>query len=189
MFLSVATNEPWDTFIIERPTAIQRASTEREYYGPVCAILSESFRVRDRYMVVPQAYPLISRDDFVVEFTVERNGAPVFGMEIKSATDYNTIKRRIDVDRQVRERFVSLHASIRLSSLHIVSMVGTRCCVYTYNESQRQVTPAKIEPTDLRIVEDLAPAERWNIDIATLEGRLALNAVFDEVKRMVQEER
>jgi hypothetical protein len=181
--------EPWDPRINTRLGLIQRASTEKEYYGPVCSILTESFPLHENYMVYPQAYPLHLRDsiDFMIEYLVELiAGNPVFGVEIKRATDYDSVQKRIDADQQMRERFVSLHSSIRLPTMYMVSMIGTRCCVYSYDTLTRQITPPEIMPTDRTRVEDLAPAERWAIDISTLEGRQQLNNVFNLVKQLVQ---
>jgi hypothetical protein len=122
--------------------------------------------------------------DFTVEYIVQVGKTPVMAVEIKRARVYDTIQARADADDQVRERLFSMADTFRVPRFHIVSAIGTRCCVYTYNTDICSITPPRIVPIDLTVVEDLAPAERWNIDLSTLEGRVKLNKYFDDVKIM-----
>ncbi|KAG0015198.1 hypothetical protein BGZ80_009998, partial [Entomortierella chlamydospora] len=58
--------------------------------------------------------------------------------------------------------------------------MGTRCNVYRHNKATQTTLSQKVlKSSDGK---DAAPAEWWNIDIRTLEGRLALMECLNEVK-------
>jgi hypothetical protein len=186
MYNNFAMDEPWPLLITNCLLDIPPEGTEKMYYGPYNAILYSAFPPTQRFIVCPQAYPLETRQsmDFTVEYIVQVGKTPVMAVEVKRARVYDTIQARADADDQARERLLSMADTFRVPRFHIVSALGTHCCVYTYNTNMRSITPPRIVPTNLTIVEDLAPAQRWNIDLSTLEGRVELNKYFDDVKAM-----
>ncbi|KAK3809701.1 MAG: hypothetical protein JOS17DRAFT_764877 [Linnemannia elongata] len=98
------------------------------------------------------------------------------------------MSRRKIADEQIRDRFTTMRGQFRTKRLHLISAIGTRCYVYTYNHTLGTVTPGQIlqhDPDDE--TENLAPATNWNIDISTLEGRQALLEYFNDVKAMCDE--
>jgi len=157
-------DEPWPLFITNYLLDIPPEANEKMYYGPYNAILYSAFPLTQRFIVCPQTYPLETRQsmDFTIEYIVQVGRTPVMAVEVKRARVYDTIQARADADDQVRERLFSMGNTFRVPRFHIVSVLGTRCCVYSYNTNTLSITPPRIVPTNLTLVEDLAPAERWN---------------------------
>ncbi|KAF8965168.1 hypothetical protein BGZ46_000643 [Entomortierella lignicola] len=143
-------------------------------------------------MTCPQMYPIEETrlaSDFAIEYEVgyQTSGGvdtPVMLLEIKRATDLYYIGTRISADNQARARFQVMRSNLRVPTLIIISAIGSMCCVYRFDTATGQVEPPRIMPTNPRIIEDLAPTERWDIDISTLAGRVELNNWFDSVKGM-----
>ncbi|KAF9979867.1 hypothetical protein BGZ79_006452, partial [Entomortierella chlamydospora] len=73
--------------------------------------------------------------------------------------------------------------SVEIPVLYIVCAMGLRCSVYRHNIATQETLPEPPATINGSMV-DSAPAEWWNIDISTLDGRLALMECFDEVKAM-----
>jgi hypothetical protein len=189
--------EPWNPRINRKFARIVPGSQEKEYYTPYDALLHEVFRIDEGYFVSPQVYPLRSPEsvDFGVEYEIgfenpnaDNNAidTPVMLLEIKKSTHFMRASGRQEADSQARERFTAMRGSLRVPTLIVISALGTKCCVYRYTWATGVVVPSMNYAQDDRYSEDLAPQEWWNIDIATLEGRLELNRVFDEVKAMAQ---
>ena len=65
-----------------------------------------------------------------------------------------------------------------------LSALGTRFCVYEYTVANRLLTPPHIVPHP-KLVTDIAPKERWNLDILEPQGEARLREVVDHVKAMV----
>ncbi|KFH61722.1 hypothetical protein MVEG_12438 [Podila verticillata NRRL 6337] len=189
-------DEPWNTRINRKFARIVAGSQEKEYYTPYDALLHEVFPINEGYFVSPQVYPLKDRKsvDFGVEYEIgfENPGddnavdTPVMLLEIKKSTHIIDDSTRREADSQVRERFTAMRGSLKVPTLIVISALGTRCCIYRYTWATGVVVPPMIIPQNPRYSEDLAPQEWWNIDIATLDGRLQLNRVFDEVKAMAR---
>ncbi|KAF9194517.1 hypothetical protein BGZ49_003153 [Haplosporangium sp. Z 27] len=178
--------EPWPAVLGRVLDRIPFDGLEKLWYPPYCTLLSTVFTLADGYLVAPVTFPKHNTQsmDLAVEYLVQNEeGIPVLGMEIKRAGDIELLQARTEADRQVRERFATI--SSPLPRFHIVSAIGKRCCVYTFDRATRTITPPRIAPTNPSIVEDLAPIDRWNIDLGQLDGRLALNAIFNDVKNMV----
>ncbi|KAF9087111.1 hypothetical protein BGX27_003009 [Mortierella sp. AM989] len=179
-------NEPWPAVLGRILDRIPFYGVEELWYPPYCTLLATVFTVVDGYVVAPVTFPKHNTQsmDLAIEYLVQNEeGVPVLGMVIKRASDIELVHSRTEADRQVRERFAAI--SSPLPRFHIISAIGKRCCVYTFDSTTGTITPQRIVPTNSAIVEDLAPADRWNIDLGRLDGRLALNTVFDDVKAMV----
>ncbi|KXN69579.1 hypothetical protein CONCODRAFT_30611, partial [Conidiobolus coronatus NRRL 28638] len=167
---------------------------EKEYYGPYNGILTDVFKGRDRFSVLPQVYPLEFRkaidfmvdhsEELPVEYIVRINKIPVLGLEIKRATDLDKISARNAADEQIRERFVNLRGHINYNKFYMLSAIGTKICIYTYHKITGTVQPPEILQQDRNVVENRAPFERWDIDISTIQGRLRLSELFNDIKRM-----
>lgn len=178
--------EPWPRIRTDRLLAVDPAAKEKHYHGPYNMILTSVFN-EPQYEVSPQAWPMENTKamDYAVEYLVEiDNGVPVLGFEIKRAGDIRFKERRSAADEQIRDRFEDLKHSIVTPTFYIVSAIGTVCCIYEYTKESGVIIPANVAPPNSRFVEDSAPAERWNIDLSTLEGRVRLNEYFMNVKQM-----
>jgi hypothetical protein len=189
--------EPWNPRINRKFARIMPGSQEKEYYTPYDALLNEVFAINDGYFVSPQVYPLRRPDaiDFGVEYEIafenpsDDNNAidtPVMLLEVKKSTHFSKPSGRQEADEQIRERLSAMRGSLRVPILIAISALGTKCCIYRYNWLTNRVDPPMNIPQNASYVEDTAPQEWWDIDIATLDGRLDLNRVFDEVKAMAQ---
>ncbi|KAF9346960.1 hypothetical protein BGX26_001510 [Mortierella sp. AD094] len=178
--------EPWNARITQRLARISPLAPEKQYHGVYNALLNNVFQTDQGYMI----YPIETRlsTEFAVEYEIGfqsgggEEDTPVMLLEVKRATDLNTISTRISADIQVRTRFEVMKPTLRVPILIIISAIGTRCCVYRFNRATGQVEPPMIQPTDYRITEDLAPADRWNIDIGTQAGRVELDSWLNVVK-------
>ncbi|KAF9360017.1 hypothetical protein BGX26_010768 [Mortierella sp. AD094] len=128
--------------------------------------------------------------EFAVEYGIgfPRGGSKedtlVMLLEVNRATDLNTISNRVNADIQARTGFKVMKPTLRVPTRIIVSAIGTRCCVYRFGKATGQAEPPMIQPTDHRIIKDLAPADHWNIDISTQAGQVELNTWFIVVKAM-----
>ncbi|KAF9185466.1 hypothetical protein BGZ49_004286 [Haplosporangium sp. Z 27] len=181
-------NEPWPISRTNRLPAIDPTAKEKFYHGPYNMILLSVFN-EPQYEISPQVLPLESRTaiDYVLEYLVQvQDGIPVLGLEIKRASDLNFNERRCTADEQIHDRFKELAPLIRTPRFYMISAIGTQCCIYTYERGANgiTITPPAIHPINCGIVEDLAPAARWDIDLCTLAGRNRLNEYFIDIRNM-----
>lgn len=86
----------------------------------------------------------------------------------------------------MRQRYDALVEEINTPILYGVSALGTKISVYTYESQTKMLTPLKIEK-DLRVVNDRAPADRWNLDVLTHEGEQRIRQLVEHVKAMCRE--
>ncbi|KAF9356785.1 hypothetical protein BGX26_004744 [Mortierella sp. AD094] len=152
--------------------------------GPYNSILTTIFSGEEDFTVFPQAYPLDSRDsiDPAIEYMIQIGNTLVMCVEVKNASDIRFTLKRALADEQIRARITSMQHITRVPVLFLVSAMGIHCCVYPRNSATRETEPQEISPTDLKTIDDTAPAEWWSIDISALESRLALMECFNEVK-------
>ncbi|KAM6499481.1 hypothetical protein JOM56_004989 [Amanita muscaria] len=83
-------------------------------------------------------------------------------------------------------------ASIPTPVLYGVSAFGSNICVYTFTSQTRSLSPELI-PADRNIVTDVAPLDRWALDILDYddvkerkgEGEAKLREVVATIKSMV----
>ncbi|KAG0259750.1 hypothetical protein BG011_002399 [Mortierella polycephala] len=107
---------------------------------------------------------------------------PVMGMQVERALHYGIMECRRHADLRARDLLRFMRMSVQHPLFYVVSVIGTRCCIYTCETATRRVVPECIRPTDLSVDQDLAPSARWSIGIATLEGRRELSSHFDAMK-------
>lgn len=169
--------------IIEAFECIPHNSLEKEYYGPYNKLLYTEFPELE-YTVSPQSYPLPeSRDsiDFVVEYMVLKENKPVLIVEIKAESKFSLKSSRKEADRQIRTRLSDIGELFLTEKPKAISAFGTKICIYEYNRENEVISPEYIEE-DNKIMKDVAPKSRWNIDILNREDGYMLHNVFMEIK-------
>ncbi|KAI7824744.1 hypothetical protein BC939DRAFT_449930 [Gamsiella multidivaricata] len=70
------------------------------------------------------------------------------GMRINREVDFGYAHKRIEADRQVRDRFYTMHNEVDIPVFIMISAFDRRCCVYRYTRGvTRQLsvtTPALV---------------------------------------------
>jgi len=85
----------------------------------------------------------------------------------------------------MRERFRDLHANLIILRLHGISVFGTSAAFYEYTAATNAVTPPAIV-ADPILLNDMAPADRWNYDILEAAGGTArMRQVVHDVREVV----
>lgn len=172
-------NEPWPIEMTNVLLEVNpQEALEQEYYGPYNLILNRVFTFEQHYLVSPQTHPNRREAvDYLIEFLLVINNRIVGGIEIKRESDLEESYTRQAAHRQVLDRFRSMHDSIRVPVLVIISAIGKFCRVYRYTPATRTSVPA---------ITTHYGKEDWNIDLSTLQGRQQLNTVFNEIKTNAQ---
>jgi hypothetical protein len=91
----------------------------------------------------------------------------VFFVEVETAQSIK-IQKPVRTDDQMRLRMEQLSDQRRIE-LHGISAFGTRMCFYCLAKNSESVTPPPV-PWDFAYVKDVAPADRWDMDILTPDG-------------------
>lgn len=121
--------------------------------------------------------------DFTTIFLIEKNTFPVFFVEIKPLDHINNISTRSNADEQMRDRFISLLPDIHIETLHGMSALGNKLSHYRLNTNTKELEPIMIQ-RDLFVINDTAPASRWNIDILNESGYNKFMEIVDDIKSM-----
>ncbi|KIJ55181.1 hypothetical protein M422DRAFT_199271 [Sphaerobolus stellatus SS14] len=181
---------PWPPHVLEAfeaiPGGVNGATDESLFYGPYNTLLGFLFPPTDHYMVSPQPKrpPKGWSIDFATVFVVRKAFHPVFFMEIKPPGDYARRSSRAAADAQMRTHFFHLADDVQLPVLHGISALGTRLCIYSYQSNDGALSPIRIDANPL-LMNDVAPAEWWNIDLLSDEGVVKLTEVVNDVKATV----
>ena len=105
------------------------------------------------------------------------------------ARDMGSVRSRSGrrgADREMRNRFDDFIESVEIQTFYGISAIGTNLCVYTQDRKTGYVLPELI-PDDRRYSIDIAPANRWNLDVLTPQGEERLRNVATHVKTMCAE--
>ncbi|KAF9121163.1 hypothetical protein BGW39_010788 [Mortierella sp. 14UC] len=126
--------EPWPIAITDYLLRVDPVALEQEYYGPFNTILTHVFPFAEHYAVAPQSRPIYREAvDYLIRFMLMVNKKVVVGgVEIRRESDIDDDKRRKDAHKQVVDRFRTMHDSIVVPVIVIVSAIGRRCRVYRY---------------------------------------------------------
>lgn len=182
---------PWPTWILQGfeaiPGGVDQAADESLLYGPYNNLLFHLFPPQEGYIIAPQYRqpPEKWSIDFAIVFVVQRENRPIFFLEIKPGPYLRTDYSRANADRQMRECFLDLHGFVpALRYFYGISALGTRLSLYIYDVATRELIPHRIEAHSTRL-NDLAPADRWNINLLSEEGVARVTALAEEIKQMV----
>ncbi|KAF5386424.1 hypothetical protein D9757_006638 [Collybiopsis confluens] len=180
----------WPSTIIQQFATIKpQTPNEGDYYGPYNSILNELLPHTERFQVSPEVKGPIAPGSidftsvFVVHHIAGGEKLPVLFLETKPANYYPRMGARAAADIEMRKRFALLVDRIRIPVLYGISAIGTRICVYKYTKDTNVLSPPLI-PRDPAVINDTAPASRWNCDILEEEGEVLLRGLVDEIKKM-----
>ncbi|KAF8438265.1 hypothetical protein BGX38DRAFT_1098221, partial [Terfezia claveryi] len=121
--------------------------------------------------------------EFTTIFVVRRAKNPVLFLEIKATGHIHQLSQRSAADLQMQDQFFYL---FQIPIFNGLPALGPRVSVYRFNKSTNELDPAPIINTGTRLV-DVAPADRWNIDIMSTEGEQQLRDIVGQVKAMWSE--
>jgi hypothetical protein len=176
----------WPDFVREHFEIVPANSTdESEYYGPYNAILNYLFPITKHYQIAPQykgpVFP--GSVDYTTLFIVLRRKHLVFFIEMKAPNHIDTISKRATADSQMRDRFRALEASLVIPKLYALSALGTRLCIYNFDKQTRRTQPSLI-PRDPEVMNDEAPAARWDTELLSAEGEAKLRDLAARIEGM-----
>lgn len=186
---------PWPNWILKQfasiPGGMNKATQEPLLHGFYNTTLGYLFPASEGFMIVPQYQPpTMDRSTgfttiFVVESANTQIPIPIFYLEIKPPGHINEMSGREQADIQMRDGVRELISELRIPKLHGVSALGVRLAFYHYDAATRILEPPAI-PRDPILINDTAPAVRWNVDLLSDEGYERLVQLATEVKNMAQ---
>ncbi|KAH9044198.1 hypothetical protein EDB84DRAFT_1436095 [Lactarius hengduanensis] len=163
----------WPEKVLRQFQAVPANPKESDFYGPYNKLLNYYFPPDTDFTVVPQYLKAASRDaaDFIVSFEIRLENKPVLIVELKDPTAIQHISTRAEADDQIRRRIIDLAEHCPL--IH--------CMPSAPSNRAARIDPRRVD-RDPDMVNDYAPAERWNRDILETSGEDKLLAVIDEIK-------
>jgi hypothetical protein len=125
--------------------------------------------------------------DFCVVFKTERNRRiPVMFVEIKPLANLGSVSALKEADSQMRQRFTDFYDATPTVFTGI-SAFGHVICKYELDKEDNKVTPDAI-PDSVDYLADVAPQERWDLDLTTDVGGHQILDIFEQVKSMMMRE-
>lgn len=189
--VSASNPVPWSPRLQMILTTISstRSISAESWHPLYWALLASVFPVDSGFRVVPQIFPAAHWkaeyiEDAVVLVVENEGGVPTVALEARrpmGTLDRSGNYERALLDRDLRTRLRALASP--LPKFHLISAIGTNCCVYTFDQAASSISPPKLPSRGPH--PDPAPRSRWNIDLTILEGRMALNTYLFEAKEMV----
>jgi len=176
---------PWPNTITEQFDN-RYTTDESEYYGPYITLLTYLFPHDEHYQVAPQFKGPITPGavDFTVIYIVMKRKVPVFFIQVKPYIHIQKQSTRELADIQMRQRFRDFSDSnLPIPRLYGISALGTQFSVYEYTVATRVLTPPLIA-SDLRIITDVAPEERWNYNLFEIVGEAKFREIVADVRAL-----
>ncbi|KIL57874.1 hypothetical protein M378DRAFT_87324 [Amanita muscaria Koide BX008] len=158
---------------------------EGAYYGPFISLLHTLFPGSKHYQVSPMFDPIADSIGFTVIYLNARRKVPLLFLEMNNDVAYDSDDARKAADNQLRGFFEVLGGCIPIPKLYSISALGTRICIYEYTVASRSLTPLPTTPPNTEVVADVAPKERWNLDIMEPQGEARLREIVGDIKAMV----
>jgi hypothetical protein len=109
--------------------------------------------------------------DYIACFEIHLENEPVLIVMLKDPAAIQSISTRTEADDQIRRRIIDLAERCPLGTLHAISAIGTKLRFYSLNVKNRaaRIDPPRIDRNP-DMVNDCAPAERWNCDVLEVSG-------------------
>ncbi|KAF8066880.1 hypothetical protein FPV67DRAFT_1417512 [Lyophyllum atratum] len=179
---------PWPPALVQQFDLVDPGTPdEREYYAPYNTLLQLLFPIEQNFLVSPEPKGPVfpdTREDATI-FVVKADGHPVFCLEVKPFRDIYEVGTRGAADREMRERFQRLVGDLITPKLYGLSAMGPLFAVYEYTAATSAVEPKAIPPHP-RLVNDIAPVDRWENDLMEDAGEVKMRKVVQAVKAMCQ---
>jgi hypothetical protein len=180
----------WPEYVIRSFHAINSPICNvSHFHGPYFKLLWYCFPPNTEFTPIPHPLKAASQPRDSIEFIVNRavsvplENKPVLIVQLKNPAAIQHISTRAEADDQIRRRIIDLAERCPLRTLHAVSALGTKLSFYSLDLKNRAagIDPPRID-RDPVLVNDYAPAERWNCDILEASGEEKLLAVINEIK-------
>ncbi|KAG5634175.1 hypothetical protein H0H81_003058, partial [Sphagnurus paluster] len=177
----------WPQFILNSFARVHADADESAYYGAWNSVLNFCFKIEEGYEISPQkVVGQISAGekdsiDFVVSYTITKNEATIFFVEVKAQKYLPGLYARREADIQMRNRFAQLYDSSP-SMMHGVSTFGSRLCFYLFDKGTGRITPARAAEPSADFVVDTAPLEFWDEDICQPAGHDKFMKIVNSAK-------
>ncbi|KAF8079196.1 hypothetical protein FPV67DRAFT_1467838 [Lyophyllum atratum] len=180
----------WPQFILNSFARIHAEADESAYYGVWNSVLNFCFKIEEGYEITPHnvvgpispwgQHPF----DSLVSYTVTKNDATIFFVEIKARKYLPGLYARQEADVQMRKRFTQLYDSSP-SIMHGVSAFGTRMCFYRLDRDTGRIAGPRAAAPSADFVVDTAPLELWDdSDICEPDGYERFMKSVDKAKRV-----
>jgi hypothetical protein len=181
----------WAPTILEQFEIADRYSTDiNEYCGPYNTLLTDLFPHTEGFQVVPdfKAPITFGSINFTTRLVVRYRKIqfPVFFIDIKPALHLEDISTRAKADEQMHEQFESIAGQkFGIPKLYGISALGIRFSLYNYNEATGIISPPSSSHDSMQFI-DVAPVNRWNLDLLEKIGEEKFKETVAEVKAMCE---
>ena len=119
-----------------------------------------------------------------VPLIVRKRRVPVFLVEIRTGGSLGNLSARAFADEQMRDHLREYSSgSIPTPKLIGISSFGTKFCVYTFT-TETWTLELELIAADTRVVNNVAPEDRWAFDVLTEEGEVKLRELVAAIKVM-----
>lgn len=184
---------PWPAHIVAKSARLLDTETiENKFYGLYNSILYECFP-STQFTVIPQYVTADAQTggigaigDFAITYVIEplHIESPVFFLEIKPPTHFDSIFCRKVAENQIRSRFSQLAHLVQVPKLYGISAIGRQLSYYTYERASGTMEPTALADSTTKVV-DTAPSTRWSTNIMEETGYAKFLGVVQEIKQMV----
>lgn len=122
-----------------------------------------------------------------LSFVVEAKNSTVLLVEIKSATGLKDGHQRKEADLQMRKRFHQFWEQVKVPRIYGISAFGRRMSVYWVDMATSEIHshPIAEEEENPKILVDVAPKRRWDLDVMEEEGFKRFAEIVADIKDMV----
>lgn len=180
----------------------ERTTDESEWNGAWNMLLNAYFPMAEGWVVKPRvrkSYPPSSKEmfivrrhqarppeqtrdavDFCVIFQIERNKTPVMFVELKPLAKLRRICESASFRAESERRFADFYDASPTVFTGI-SAFGPVVCKYELNKEDKSFTPELI-PDIGAYINDVAPLDRWDLDLRTDVGGDRILDIFEKVK-------
>ncbi|EDQ98923.1 uncharacterized protein LACBIDRAFT_335537 [Laccaria bicolor S238N-H82] len=191
----------WPQLIVNTFEKVDPEADKHSFYGPWNSVLFHCFLLSEGYIICPQ-FPvshiepsITDTADFVITFSIMKNEATIFFVEVKAPKYLKDIYARgaADDSEQMRKRFDQLFESLPYK-MHGISAFGTNVCFYQLEKDNatgimRFLRPPPAAKYSEQFLVDVAPKNWWNLNILDQEGYDKFMEFVEEAKALKLHER
>jgi len=172
------------TTSFERYNQPQFAYDQKVYFGPYATLLDKLFGIGGPFDVVRRVDKSpYDADDGHLTFTVEFNRHPVLFIQVNAPSSLRFDSTRKQAHKRMRDHFLDLRPNLATPRLLGISAFGTRMAFYEYTAATNTLIPPAIA-ADPKLLDRVAPADRWNYDLLETDGVARMCQVVNDVNAM-----